>query len=474
LALFAIAAPAIPAGAEDRPPQIVEKAQPDYPEKLRAAGITGVVVVQFGVDAKGKVENVSVFKSDHPELDAPAVEAVQKWKFQPATRDGRPVEVRVIRVPITFAMPPTAFRAFNNFGDALQLAATEQKVVFIDFRTTWCEPCKRMDQDTWRDPAVIALLRQKAISLEIDAEQAAPLASHFGVTAYPTLLVLRPDGTVIDRLVGYRNAATFTEEFNSILAGRTMLMVTQEAVAKAGTDPDKLAGARYNLAREWVQEGNDAEALAEFTWCFDIGMKQAPSYAGARLSFLVMDIADLGAHYPPALEFLKMRRDEVQPRIAVDSAAAVEFGSLNRYLGADDANLAAFEELPAGSASREALGPVVFERQLAAQHYAAAVTAMPYYLFKQRFEQVRTNDPKDGSIHAYLVNCAADELEALAGAGQLDDAREVLKSLLEFDHSDATISAAKERLNRAGRPDLMPNPPAAGIPQAAATSPAKI
>ena len=248
--------------------------------------------------------------------DAPAVEAIQKWRFQPATKDGHPLYFPKLWFPITFAIPETPFSAFNSFGEALQLAAKEQKVVFIDFRTTWCEPCKRMDQETWQNPAVIALLKEKAVSLEIDAEKTASLASHYKVNAYPTLLVLRRYVHVIDRLVGYRNAATFTDEFNSILSGKTMLAVAKEAVMNAGSDPDKLAGAHYNLAREFARQGDDADALAEFTWCFDIGMKQAPNYAGVRLSFLVGDIADLGGHYPPAREFFSGRAGtQARPQI---------------------------------------------------------------------------------------------------------------------------------------------------------------
>ncbi len=474
LTLFAAAATAPLAGAEDRPPKIVEQAKPDYPEKLRATGIAGVVVVQFGVDATGKVENVSVFKSDHPELNAPAVEAIQKWKFLPGMKDGHPVEVPKIRIPITFAMPPTPFRSFKNFGEALHLAAQDQKVVFVDFRTTWCEPCKRMDQDTWKNPTVIALLREKAVALEIDAEQAAPLASHYEVTAYPTLLVLRPDGTVIDRLVGYRNAATFTEEFNSIVSGKTMLMAAREAVAKAGTDPEKLAGARYNLGRELARQGNAPEALAEFTWCFDVGMKQAASEGATRLSFLLSDIANLGASYPPAMDWLKAHRDQARGGIATDPIAATDFLALNHYLGEDDATFTVFERLPPDSVGRNSLAPWVFDSQLAAKHYDNALAALPVSQFKQHFEEVRASRSKDDSQHAYLIDYAGNELEALAGAGKLDDARAVLKSLLDYDHSDATISAAEEHLKRAGRSDLMTNLPPTGIPPPAGASPAKI
>ncbi|MCE2461882.1 MAG: thioredoxin family protein, partial [Pseudomonadales bacterium] len=38
------------------------------------------------------------------------------------------------------------------FDRALERAASEDKLVFVDFFTTWCVPCKEMDATTFQDP----------------------------------------------------------------------------------------------------------------------------------------------------------------------------------------------------------------------------------------------------------------------------------------------------------------------------------
>ena len=101
----------------------------------------------------------------------------------------------------------------ETFGSALEEAGTEGKLVLIDFFTTWCGPCKMLDQMTWPDPRVIDLLGTKTVPLKIDAEKEAELAKRYKVDAYPTVLFLKPDGTEVDRLIGYRDPAKFIEEF---------------------------------------------------------------------------------------------------------------------------------------------------------------------------------------------------------------------------------------------------------------------
>jgi thioredoxin-like negative regulator of GroEL len=355
------------------------------------------------------------------------------------------------------SLPPGPFRQVSSFKEALRLADQEHKIVFVDFFTTWCEPCRRLDKDTWQDPSVIALLKEKSIALRVDAERHVAIATRYHVNAYPTLALIRPDGTLIDSLVGYRNASTFKGEFADALAGRTKFAQAREAVERAGADLEKQAKARYYLGRKLSQRGENAEALTEFLWCFDVGMKQVPSYSGVRVSFLLSDIAALGAHYPPAWDALRARRDGARARLSDDPSAAVEFGGINHYLGEDKVTLEAFEKLPAGSRNKEGLGVWVFDTLLEARRYDDALAASPAAKFKAGFDMMRAAGIPSDSIKGYLVQSAAKEVEALAGSGRLDDARNLLRSLLALDHSDATISLVQAHLKRAGHADLVPN-----------------
>jgi TonB family protein len=59
------------------------KVQPEYPELARKMNITGTVKVQVVVSPNGTVKDAKVV-GGHPVLAGAALEAVRKWRFEPA------------------------------------------------------------------------------------------------------------------------------------------------------------------------------------------------------------------------------------------------------------------------------------------------------------------------------------------------------------------------------------------------------
>ncbi len=71
----------------------------DYPDASRRAGEEGAMRVRVAVGADGRVTGCEVTASTgFPRLDARACQVAQRrWRFQPATEDGRPVASSVER-----------------------------------------------------------------------------------------------------------------------------------------------------------------------------------------------------------------------------------------------------------------------------------------------------------------------------------------------------------------------------------------
>jgi protein TonB len=68
---------------------VVFKVDPQYSEEARQAKFGGSVLLSVTVDSAGYARDISVIRSLGMGLDEKAIEAVSKWRFAPATKDGR-------------------------------------------------------------------------------------------------------------------------------------------------------------------------------------------------------------------------------------------------------------------------------------------------------------------------------------------------------------------------------------------------
>src|SRR5262249_56013597 len=95
--------------------------------------------------------------------------------------------------PIAFAQDAGRF-ADLTLDAAIARARTGSLAVLIDFSTPGCEPCRRLNA-TWAEPGVVEWIGQHAIAIRVDPERDQDLARKQPIDAYPTVVLLRPDGT---------------------------------------------------------------------------------------------------------------------------------------------------------------------------------------------------------------------------------------------------------------------------------------
>ena len=90
-----------------QPPRLVPGSHklPEYPEPARKNGIEGEVLLDVTVKTDGSVGAVTLKQGvpECPALDESAQAAVRKWKFEPATENGKPVEMTVA-IPVRFRL----------------------------------------------------------------------------------------------------------------------------------------------------------------------------------------------------------------------------------------------------------------------------------------------------------------------------------------------------------------------------------
>jgi thiol-disulfide isomerase/thioredoxin len=137
-------------------------------------------------------------------------------KFSP---DGRSIEFAVVDKPVTKAADraaddvlaverarpraTTPFAWAHDFNRTLAQAKSAGRKVFIDFETTWCGPCKSMDDWIWTDTEVAGLLNAGYVGVKLDGDIEKALVARFKVKGYPTMVVLDSAGVEIQRAEGY-------------------------------------------------------------------------------------------------------------------------------------------------------------------------------------------------------------------------------------------------------------------------------
>lgn len=116
---------------------------------------------------------------------------------------------------VSIALAQTNFRHVS-FAEGVAAAKAENKLVFIDFYTEWCGPCRMMANNIFPQKAVGDYFNEKFVCLKIDAEkgEGVELAKRFKVTAYPTFIVLDAHEKLLGTRVGGTNSG---EEFISII-----------------------------------------------------------------------------------------------------------------------------------------------------------------------------------------------------------------------------------------------------------------
>lgn len=144
-------------------------------------------------------------------------------EFKSFKKDGSAIQFAVVDRPVTKAedrlpddmladerpRPRTkaAFAWAHDLDSAVKQARASGKRVIIDFETTWCGPCKTMDEWIWTDAEVAAALHAGYVGVKLDGDIEKAHVKRFEVTGYPTMVILDPaTDKVVKKVSGYQSS----------------------------------------------------------------------------------------------------------------------------------------------------------------------------------------------------------------------------------------------------------------------------
>lgn len=152
---------------------------------------------------------------------------------------------------------------FSNLTleEALQKAKTENKLVFMDCYTSWCGPCKRMAEKEFPKKEAGDFFNSRFVNVKYDMEKGngVDIAQKYGIKAYPTFIILRPDGTVQHRLVGSDDITDFIKRVEIGLNENTSLAHLNEIYDQGEMNVEELMN--YKIALSEAGEDDKASKI---------------------------------------------------------------------------------------------------------------------------------------------------------------------------------------------------------------------
>jgi len=106
----------------------------------------------------------------------------------------------------------------RDYASAVKESQEKNRPIFVDFYTSHCFWCVKLDAGTFKDASVAELLNERFIPLKLDGHKDARLAQALWVRRYPTMVMAAPDGTILSIEEGFVEAPTFQNRLRRALA----------------------------------------------------------------------------------------------------------------------------------------------------------------------------------------------------------------------------------------------------------------
>jgi len=138
----------------------------------------------------------------------------------------------------------------GTWEEALQQAAKEEKLIFVDAYAKWCGPCKRMAKNVFTQQSVGDYYNENFINMKIDMEEGMGLTFRrdYPVRAFPTLMFIDDKGEIVRKEVGAKQVPGFIALGEDVVGSYDRSGEYEEEYVKGNRD--------YNLVLEYVKALN--------------------------------------------------------------------------------------------------------------------------------------------------------------------------------------------------------------------------
>jgi len=172
----------------------IKKANAAWQERFKVTGFPTLILLDSHCNALGRQDGYAA-----GEAKAFTAE-LEQWKARAVPRD---------------QTAANGLQWLTDLPQAQARARNENKLVLLDFTgSDWCGWCQKLDEDTFSQPEFAEYARKNLVLVQLDYPRQKPqpdalkranaaLEEKYGVDGFPTLIAMKPDGTVVWKQDGY-------------------------------------------------------------------------------------------------------------------------------------------------------------------------------------------------------------------------------------------------------------------------------
>lgn len=148
----------------------------------------------------------------------------------------------------------------RSFDQGMQASAQRGKPMIVDFYTDWCGWCKKLDKDVFQSNE-FDQISKNFICIKVDCDQDKKTPQKYKVSGYPTIGILKPNGELIEKVVGYRDKKQLMTLLNQVLKDHPPTKLQEDSHSSENTPPNlQQAKKYYQLAKKMDQSGRTTQA----------------------------------------------------------------------------------------------------------------------------------------------------------------------------------------------------------------------
>ena len=208
-------------------------------------GLATVPVVRLGGRQLALIATLALLagcsKSPDPAASAPALQTAASGVVSAASAITSVAVTPAVTAAVTAgpAQPTIAWRKAHSEAEveaAFAEARSRGEPVFLYWGAVWCPPCNQVKATVFNRPDFIEKSRRFVpVYLDGDLPAAQKLGARFKVGGYPTMVLLRPDGSEITRLPGGVEARKYLDLLDLGLgAARPVRSLLDQALSAPG------------------------------------------------------------------------------------------------------------------------------------------------------------------------------------------------------------------------------------------------